>query len=119
VLGAASIYHLYLRHIVGNGEMAVPEQRVTALAKFIQPTTKKGLRLFLGYHMFIATHSSTLTPSTAQSAPDHLIWTSERVRAFRLLRDALYSRVALCVPTPVDTFVLCTDTWDRMCSLHD
>jgi len=32
----------------GSGMMAVPEMRATALAEFVQPVKKKGLRMFLG-----------------------------------------------------------------------
>ena len=38
----------YLGHMVGNGEMAVPSHRVTAMSNFILPRTKRQLRSFLG-----------------------------------------------------------------------
>jgi len=39
---------LYLGHILGNGQVAAPTDRVTAMAEFRQPVTKKGLLSFLG-----------------------------------------------------------------------
>ena len=38
----------FLGHLVGGGSMSVPEHRVEALAQYTKPTTKKGLRAFLG-----------------------------------------------------------------------
>ena len=58
----------YLGHLIGNGELAVPGHRATAMTKFRQPRTKKQLRSFLGaasyYRRFIkdfAKYSSVLT----------------------------------------------------------
>ena len=39
---------VYLGHEIGEGRLAVPEDRVAHVAEFIQPTTKKGVRAFLG-----------------------------------------------------------------------
>ena len=53
----------YLGHIVGNGQVAVPEGRVQALRDFKRPVTKKDLSSFLGttygdlYHIMQITHS--------------------------------------------------------------
>jgi len=41
-------YVEYLGHKIGNGQMAVPEHRITAMKEFIQPKSKKDLRAFLG-----------------------------------------------------------------------
>ena len=38
----------FLGHLVGKGTISVPEHRVEALAHYTRPTTKKGLRAFLG-----------------------------------------------------------------------
>ena len=38
----------FLGHTVGKGEYSVPERRAEAIKKYIRPTTKKGLRAFLG-----------------------------------------------------------------------
>ena len=38
----------FLGHMVGEGLMAIPQHRVQALAKYTKPTSKKGLRSFLG-----------------------------------------------------------------------
>ena len=109
-------YLQYLGHIVGSGKLAVPEYRVTAMANFVRPTTKRSLRRFLGsvgyYRAFIedfASHSAVLSPSTARASPDRLVWSEEMVRAFTYLHTALCCKVVLCVPNVNDYFVLCTD----------
>ena len=68
----AKKHTLYLGHVVGNGKMAVPEARITAMRDYVLPKTMKQLRSFLGgigYHRaFIrrcADYSSLLTPATA------------------------------------------------------
>ena len=38
----------FLGHLVGEGSMSVPDHRAEALATYNRPTTKKGLRAFLG-----------------------------------------------------------------------
>ncbi len=62
-------------HKIGNGQMAVPKYRITAMKEFVQPKSKKDLRAFLGsiryYRKFIpnfADHSSVLSPSTSSKA---------------------------------------------------
>ena len=61
----------YLGHVVGEGQVSVPEARVEALRQFRKPVTKKDTRSFLGttsyYRKFIpkyADHSWSLTKST-------------------------------------------------------
>ena len=39
---------IYLGHRIGDGRMAVPGDRASAVENFIRPTTKKGVRAFLG-----------------------------------------------------------------------
>ena len=65
-----------LGHLVGEGFMAVPQHRVDALANYTRPTTKKGLRAFLGaigfywqYVELLATHTAVLTLSLPSWLP--------------------------------------------------
>ena len=67
---------LYLGHVVGNDRLAVPEVRAQAMARYIKPITKKGLRSFLGsvgyYRKFIpgiADYTAKLTPAISKMAP--------------------------------------------------
>ena len=49
----------YLGHQIGNGTLAVPRHRATAMQEFIRPKTKRQLRSFLGaasyYRRFVQT----------------------------------------------------------------
>lgn len=38
----------YLGHVIGQGKVAVPEQRVTAMTNYTRPVNKKNMRAFLG-----------------------------------------------------------------------
>ena len=83
----------YLGHTKGSGQLAVPEHRVAALAKYKRPITKRTLRSFLGcmsyYRRFIpqyADMSAILTPLTSVSAPKSIVWTTEMDGAFQKLK---------------------------------
>ena len=59
--------------------MSVLEHRVEALAQYTKPTTKKGLRAFLGavgfyrrYVELLARHTAILTPLTTKLAPSKI-----------------------------------------------
>jgi len=66
----------FLGHQIGNGEMSLPKHRIAALSSYTRPTTKRGLRAFLGAISFyrryvkqLASQTATLTPLTAKAAP--------------------------------------------------
>ena len=106
----------YLGHIIGCGELTVPEHRVTAMANYIRPVTKKQLRAFLGaasyYRQFVhhfASFSSRLSPSTSTSAPGMVIWDDGMQEAFCHLRVSLCNICVLIIPSKEDYFTLHTD----------
>ena len=106
----------YLGHIIGDGELAVPSHRSTAMAEFQEPKTKKQMRGFLGaasyYRRFVkgfASLSSVLSPSTAKSAPSVVGWTEERLEAFHKIKVCLVDVCALTIPSQEDMFILHTD----------
>ena len=106
----------YLGHLIGNGELAVPSHRATAMTKFLQPKTKKQLRSFLGaasyYRRFIkdfANFSSLLSPDTSKFAPGVVDWNGEKLEAFHHLKVCLVDVCVLTIPSQEDVFVLHTD----------
>ena len=106
----------YLGHNIGSGQMVVPEYRVTDLAAYKKPVTKRTLRSFLGcmsyYRKFIphyADMSALLTPSTSVSAPKVVAWTVDMDRAFDRLKVSLCNHVSLTIPSVADIFTLHTD----------
>ena len=106
----------YLGHMVGNGEMAVPSHRATAMSKFLQPRTKRQLRSFLGgasyYRRFVkdfARYSSLLSPDTSKYAPNVVNWDGEKLEAFNHLKVCLCDVCVLTIPSQEDCFVLHTD----------
>ena len=79
----------FLGHKVGNGQMSIPETRAQALLKYTRPTTKVGLRSFLGavsfYRRYIrqlASDKATLSPVTSKAAPVKVSWTEGMELAF-------------------------------------
>ena len=110
----------YLGHMAGSGNLAVPEHRVSALANYKRPITKRTLRLFLGcasyYRKFIegfARLSSLLTLAMSMSAPKVVEWSEERLQAFEALKVSLCNHVTLHIPSLQDSFVLYTDASGR------
>ena len=106
----------YLGHLVGKGQVAVPEDRATAMKDFVRPVTKKQLRSFLGmmsyYRRFIlnfAKYSSLLSPSTSKFAPSVVDWSSAMLDAFNFFKGALVSVSVLTIPSQEDVFSLHTD----------
>ena len=107
---------VYLGHVIGSGQLAVPELRAKAMAEFVRPKTKKGLRSFLGsvsyYRQFIpniANYTALLTPSTSKMVPANVKWTEGMASAFLTLKNSLCNVRVLTVPSADDTFVLQTD----------
>ena len=106
----------YLGHMIGGGQLAVPSHRAAAMADYIQPTTKKQLRSFLGaagyYRQFVdgyARMSAVLTPLTAKNAPSVVCWTLEALEAFTRIKVSLVDVCNLTVPTQQDIFTLHCD----------
>ena len=114
VFGRTSVE--YLGHRIGSGCLAVPEHRITAMEKYIQPKTKRQLRAFLGaasyYRQFVyqfACYSSALSPSTSLSAPAVVGWDDSKLKAFNHLRVSLCNMCILTIPSSEDVFCLHTD----------
>ena len=106
----------YLGHLIGNGELAVPRHRATAMAEFILPKTKRQLRAFLGaasyYRKFIwqfANYSALLSPDTSKYAPSVVVWDGGKLEAFNHLRVSLVNVCVLTIPSQEDCFSLHTD----------
>ena len=106
----------YLGHIIGGGELAVPEHRAAAMQEYKLPRTKKQLRSFLGaagyYRKFVqgfARMSSVLSPWTAKLAPSVVDWTEEGLEAFKDIIVSLVNLCTLTIPSEEDVFVLHCD----------
>jgi len=96
--------------------MALPEHRAEALSSYSIPTTKRGLRAFLGsisfyrcYVQRLASQTAVLTPLTAKAAPSKVVWTEEGKRAFMSIRDMISVSCSLCIPLPSDMFSIVSD----------
>ena len=106
----------YLGHLIGDGQLAVPSHRATAMEAFLLPKTRTQLRSFLGsmsyYRRFIAnyaSYSALLSPATSKSAPSVVVWDDARLKAFTTLKGILCNVCALTIPSSEDCFSLNTD----------
>ena len=110
----------FLGHRIGAGTMTVPDHRVTALATYTKPTTKKGLRAFLGsigfyrrYVQNLAEQTAILTPLTTKQAPQRVKWTPQGECAFNTIRSFFCASPILCIPLDSDILSIVTDASGR------
>ncbi len=103
---------LNLGHVVGDGRLAVPEDRARTMLDYKQPKTKSGLRSFLGlisyYRRFIknvADFTAVLTPAISRQAPNRIQWDEPMVSAFSHLCSVLVDVCMLTVPVTGDMFI--------------
>jgi len=96
--------------------MALPTHRAEAFRKYEKPTTKKGLRSFLGavsfYRRYIgrlATQTAILSPLTSKLAPAKVVWSREGELAFSNIVLMICNVCTLCIPLPQDDYSLVTD----------
>jgi len=103
----------FLGHLVGGGKMSLPGHRAEAFKKYTLPTTKRGLRSFLGAVRFyrhyirqLASETAKLTPLTAKLAPSKVVWSREGELAFKTIVQMICNTSELCIPMPEDTYSL-------------
>jgi len=106
----------FFGHIVGNGSLAMPEERASAIRNYVKPKTKRGLRAFLGlvsyYRHFIerlAEQTATLTTATSKLAPPRVVWTECMEVAFFTICEFLSNQCVLTIPVPSDSFSVVLD----------
>ena len=94
----------------------MPEHRVEALANYLRPTTKRGLRAFLGSISFyrrylrrLASQTALLTPLTAKQAPQRVEWSEEGKCAYTTICNYFSKMSVLCIPLSDDVFSIVTD----------
>ena len=106
----------FLGHKLEEGMISIPNRRVEAIRSFVRPRTKKFLRLFLGLVSFyqryvdmLAKDTATLSPATARTAPNVVVWTSEMDTAFDNICESVCNAGTLVIPLPQEEFSLITD----------
>lgn len=109
----------YLGHEVGNGEVRLLGNKISAIQEFSRPITKTDMRAFLGlsgyYRRFVKDYSALATPltdATKKNSPNKIPWTPQQQEAFRLLKDALAHQPVLKGPNYSKKFYLQTDASD-------
>ena len=95
----------------------IPDKRAQSIYNYVRPTTKRGLRSFLGsvsyYRQFLdklATHMAVLSPATAKSAPPKVVWSKDREEGFTSICKYIAVSCTLIIPLPTDQFSIDTDT---------
>ena len=110
----------FLGHTVGHGTITPQEAKLVAIRNYPQPSTKTGVRSFLGmtdyYHHFIPHFSSVaapLTDLTKKAGPDPVEWTTDCTQVFGRLKELLCTGPVLVAPDYAKTFILQTDALQR------
>lgn len=95
----------YLGYVLGSGTIRPQVSKVDAVRKCQPPSTKKGVRSFLGlvgwYRRFIPNFSSRAAPLsdlTRKTSPNKVVWSPECERAFLDLKDSMCNDPVLQSP---------------------
>ena len=106
----------YLGFILGENTLQPQHDKIEAIVQLKPPTTKRGLRSFLGmvsfYSMFIPNMSdltSVLTDSLSSKAHEPILWTNLALTNFEKLKQILTCEPVLKLPNPNIPFSLRTD----------
>ena len=82
-----------------------------------EPTTKRGMRSFLGavsfyrrYMQLLAKDTAVLSLSTSKTAPFKVPWMEEMEKAFHHICKSVYNECIIIIPLPEDTMSIVTDT---------
>lgn len=94
---------LYLGQQVGRGQVCPADVKITAIAAFPEPTTRRELRRFLGmagyYRRFCKNFSTVAAPLTALTSPlKPFTWSSECQQSFEDLKWLLSCNPVLSAP---------------------
>ncbi|KAL2077779.1 hypothetical protein ACEWY4_027283 [Coilia grayii] len=107
----------YLGYVLGDGHIRLQVSKVEAVRDCPPPTTKKGVRSFLGlvgwYRQFIPVFSSrafALTNLTLKSSTNKVVWTEDCLKTFWDLKDCLCNSPVLQSPNFDPPFTVQTDT---------
>ena len=95
----------FLGYIIGQGQIEMDPSKVSAVAEWPSPATRKRLQQFLGfanfYRRFIRGYSQVAAPLTAlTSTKSPFTWTPEAETAFSLLKKRFVSAPILVQPDP-------------------
>lgn len=113
-LAQAEVY--YLGYILGGGTIKPQVSKVSAIRDCQPPTTKRGVRSFLGlvgwYRRFIPHFSSratALSELTKKSSPNKVVWTETCDQAFQDLKKSMCQGPVLQSPDFELPFTVQTD----------
>ncbi len=106
----------YLGYVLGCGTIRPQVSKVEAIRSSQPPSTKKGVRSFLGligwYRRFIPNFSSRAAPLsdlTRKTSPNKVVWTAECEAAFHNLKESMCHEPVLQSPDFSLPFTVQTD----------
>ena len=107
----------FLGYIISQDQVEMDPSKVSAVAEWPSPSTRKRLQQFLGfayfYRRFIRGYSQVAAPLTAlTSTKTTFAWTPEAETAFQSLKQRLISAPILIQPDPSLQFVVEVDASD-------
>ena len=109
----------YLGHMVGGGFRSPSEVKVLAVEKLKRPSTKKGIKQFLGligyYQQYIDNYAEKARPLTSllgKKFPNNVPWSDACENAYHVLKDSLTKHPVLHGPDFSREFILTTDASD-------
>jgi len=105
-----------LGHVIEEGYVKPDPEKISAIANYQVPKTKRQVRAFLGlgnfYNRFIpdfGTKAAPLTELTRKDQPDRVKWTDQAQKSFNALKTDLTSDCMLVPPDIKKPFILRCD----------
>lgn len=106
---------MFLGHKVSKGQIRMDERKVKAIVEWTSPIKVSELRLFLGqtnyYRRFVKDYSNPLTDLLKKDQSWE--WTEKCEQAFTRVKEAVTTKLVLCLPDFSLPFEVHTDTSDR------
>lgn len=106
----------FLGSIIGHSTIRMDPKKVTAVAEWPTPKTKKEVQAFLGfanyYRRFIRDYSEIAIPMTRLTGKTDFVWERDQQEAFDLLKQTITSAPVLSIPSHEEEFRVKCDASD-------
>ncbi len=106
----------FLGFHVGNGQLSIPEARVSHISSYIIPSTKSDLKSFLGlitfYSRFVpnlAHHTSVLNSHLRRTSPDTILCDDDYIDSFKFIISSIVTHSSLTIPNNNDAWCVFSD----------
>ena len=110
----------YLGFVIGQGKVSPKQGKIQGIQSFVRPTTKTGVRSFMGmanYYRGVIPNFAQITAPLSdllrKNMPNTIVWNEDCENSFCELKKALSKEPVLHLPDYSKTFFVQTDASDK------